>query len=152
MGQRGPGARPISRKPSANERPSARTRAKRAEVVFGSEPYGDLLLGDLDGRPRYWRNPHDPARRAAWLEHREALRRRWPFAWSHGARPDAWWAFEAPELAARKGLVGQLKDMTWEEIVYRLDAGAAERADIEELWERGSIDEPEWFKSRRRRG
>lgn len=139
MGQRGRNAAPIERKPGKNQRPGARARA---ELVLERSPaYWDLLLGDHPSGRRHWADWRDPKRKVAWRQWADRLRARWPFAFSCGRRPDAWWAFEGPgRLAAawkRDGENWSVEGMAEEEIVYRIDADAAERADIEAVWRLG---------------
>jgi hypothetical protein len=120
---------PHARAAHKNARPNARTRAK--EVTEYSPGYWDLLLGE----GRHWSDPFDPEREAAWQAWRERLKARWPFGWSHGERPDAWFYFDAPTLYDASDLsAADYLTMSSEEEVYHLDADAAERASIEETW------------------
>jgi hypothetical protein len=147
-------AHPISRAPGKNRRPNARQRAKQPpDLSYGTRAYWDLVVReDLGRQALYWDDEYDPERRAAWFAQRENLKQRWPFSWSFGRRLAGWWAFEMPVLARRAGLSAkQLNAMTDEECVWLLDSGEAEKRDIEELWSRGSIETPEWFRDQQRR-
>src|SRR6185437_15060760 len=102
MGARGRNANVTGRAPGKNTMANASTRARRAqagEVVEGSPAFWDLVVSPERGGRRFWADPKDPGREAAWKTHRDGIMRRWyaqPHA--HGRRPSAWWDFDFPEL------------------------------------------------------
>jgi len=135
MGLRGDHAGLRARAPHKNQRPGAHQRAAaidRGDIEEYSAAYWDLLLGLRDWRPRPWPSSRSPGRRQAWQQWRDRIRARWPFSWSYGRRPDAWFDFEAPRLLRRLGKTSA--DMSEEEVVWWTDADADERALIEENW------------------
>ena len=141
MGARGRGALVHNRAAHKNARPGAHSRAiaiVRGEVAEGSAGYWDLVIGPREGHPSPWPSRRSPARRQAWLAWRDRIRTRWRHAWSHGRRPSAWWAFDAPALLAKRDdlTTEAIEAMTDIELVYVLDAGPAERRDIEDDWHR----------------
>jgi hypothetical protein len=68
----------------------------RTEITAFSHPFYDLCLGAESAHDRFWPDPYDPERRAAWAEWKDRIRATFPFSWSNGDRPDAWIDFELP--------------------------------------------------------
>jgi hypothetical protein len=103
-------------------------------VTPESPAYWDLVLGHHRGRP-FWPDPLDPDRRGAWDAWRLPIMTRWAMWYRMGHRPDAWFVFDAPALAAKRDV--QLENMERREIVYALTDDPREKAMIEDGWRQG---------------
>lgn len=108
MGMRGPGGEVagVSRGGAPQASGMRNGKYRLHELAPTSSAMWDLTLAPR--APRYWQDPLDPEREAAWRRYETEIFSRWASAYAQGERPAGWWTFDAHDAICDAVAAGKI--------------------------------------------